>query len=102
MKQCLANDLRLKKPSWALEADYGNSRKRAIHLFCMECMGGSASSVDKCPVNTCPLWQFRKDGISSYVPPTIPKQEELLKLKDENTSDARREHGKKLGAMKRK
>jgi hypothetical protein len=33
--------------------------RKAIKLFCSECMGFSPKSVRFCEVNDCPLWPFR-------------------------------------------
>lgn len=41
---------------------------RAIQLKCKDCCGGVLEEVEKCPIDTCPLYIFRmgdEDGISS-------------------------------------
>ncbi len=95
------NELRRKKPTMALEGDYKNSRRNAIYLMCLECMGGSSSDVGKCPTFTCPLWQFRKSNIPKMKPPGIIPEEELLKIKEDKTTDAQKEAGKRLGNLKK-
>ena len=42
----------------ARRADSG-SRQAAIHLFCLECMGGSSAEARACEVSDCPVWPFR-------------------------------------------
>ena len=32
---------------------------KAIHAFCIECMGGSAYEIKYCNSQNCPLFQFR-------------------------------------------
>lgn len=98
----LANEIRRKKPSMALEADYKNSRRNAIYLFCLECMGGSSSDVASCKSFTCSLWQYRKNNVTKMVPPGIVSKEELLEIKENKTTDAQREAGKRLGNLKKK
>jgi hypothetical protein len=36
-----------------------NSPLEAIRRNCLECCGGGASEVRKCPATICPLWPFR-------------------------------------------
>ena len=33
--------------------------RKAVQLFCSECMGFSPKSVKFCEVDDCPLWPFR-------------------------------------------
>lgn len=32
---------------------------KAIHAFCVECMGGSVQEIKYCNSRNCPLFQFR-------------------------------------------
>ena len=83
MKNCVENDVRLKIPKTALLADYENSRRAAIHLFCVSCLGGSAVEASRCESYTCPLWPFRPKGKNSKRPdgyiPTKQQYEDKLK-----------------------
>ena len=94
--------LRLKRPKLGLETDYKNSRSAAIKLFCLSCMGGSKSDVKTCQSFSCPLWQFRPGSIRGMKPPGIIEESKYEEMISANTSDARREHGKKLGESRRK
>ena len=81
MIQRIENQLRLKRPNLALEADYGSSRKSAINLACYSCMGGSVGSVSNCKSYACPLWRFRPNPLTIERPKgKIPNKEELEKL----------------------
>lgn len=53
----LIEELRLKRPVMANNAK--TSRKAAIRLFCLECVGGSAKDVKLCCDEICPLYPFR-------------------------------------------
>ena len=87
MSERLANKIRLKRPGQAIAADYNNSRKAAIYLFCAECVGGSSSEARKCDIQVCPLWLYRpgagkkkrKDGI-------VPSLEHLNSLLNKKSS----------------
>jgi len=37
---------------------------KAIRAKCLDCSGGSAQEVRKCPVKTCPLWPFRSCSVT--------------------------------------
>jgi len=54
----LVDELRAKYPGMARLADTGH-RQKAIRLFCLECMGGSAAEVGRCESHACPLWPYR-------------------------------------------
>lgn len=54
--------IRSKEGRRALAADYGNSRRFAIHLFCIGCMGGSSTEAAACENQECFLWPFRSDS----------------------------------------
>ena len=101
MKDHYTNDIRLKKPSMALKADYENSRSAAIHLMCLSCMEGTSSSVNECTDQVCPLWSYRKNGISKVTISCIPSKDTLERLKEDKTSDAKREQGRKLGEARK-
>lgn len=32
---------------------------KAIRAKCLECSAGQMSEVRRCPVNDCPLWEYR-------------------------------------------
>jgi len=36
-----------------------NSATKAIRAYCLECSGGSATEVRRCPITSCPLWPWR-------------------------------------------
>ena len=55
---CYENELREKWPDRAQKAKEG-SRKEAIHLFCMNCMGGSSQEAAKCTATYCFLHPYR-------------------------------------------
>ena len=95
-----ANDIRLKKPSKALKADYGNSRSEAIHLMCLCCSEGTAKSVRECTDQVCPLFQYRANNITKIALTAIPSRDVLEELKESKISDAKREQGRKLGQRK--
>lgn len=35
------------------------TRGRAIHYYCIDCVGFISTDVRKCPNTSCPLWEFR-------------------------------------------
>lgn len=85
------NIIREKRPSRGIEADYKNSRKAAIDLFCLNCVGlnktdgTQISAVEGCKSYSCPLWPFRpgkgpKDRPDGVVP-TVEEYEEMIKNK---------------------
>lgn len=41
------------------------SRTAAVHLNCLECVGGSAHEVAKCHLTECPMWNFRSVGATA-------------------------------------
>ena len=49
------------------EQDPALGRQRAIHAKCFECQGGQQNEVTKCTITDCPLWPWRKTGISALV-----------------------------------
>lgn len=61
MTKRLIHELRAKFPRLAKSADK-SSRKAAIRLFCLECMGGSPSDVRACDSKDCPLHNYRMGG----------------------------------------
>lgn len=71
--------VRLKRPGMALEADHKNSRKSAIYLFCITCMGGSSQDVKSCKDFDCPLYQYRCAGATKGKVPQKELYYELLK-----------------------
>lgn len=94
--------IRKKRPKLGIETDYNNSRKAAIHMFCMICMGGSISEVQECKSQLCPLYQYRpyaKKGVKDSRIPT--KQQYLDELKQE-IDPKKQAWGKILGSLKKK
>ena len=47
----------LYRRAWA-----GKSRKAAIRVFCLECVGWSEDEVRRCTAPACPLYEFRLRG----------------------------------------
>jgi hypothetical protein len=37
----------------------GKSRKAAMRMFCLECMGYSERGVEECTTTVCPLYPYR-------------------------------------------
>ena len=64
----LVEELRQKHPVMARQAANG-SRRAAIRLFCLDCMGGSAAEVARCASKGCPLWPHRKGRGTARRPP---------------------------------
>lgn len=97
----VAMDLRKKFPKRGLQIDYKNGRTAAIELFCLTCMGGgpdAAASAKACQSFTCPLWRFRYGATKGEMPPIdLPAEEWYQKKIDASVSDAKREHGRKMG-----
>ena len=63
------------------------SAKKAIRLFCLECLGGSPSEVKGCTDNICPLWPYRLGR--GFIDPELPipekqemSDEELERLRE--------------------
>jgi hypothetical protein len=50
------DDIRARYPSLAAEAEH--SRTAAIHLYCLECNGGSTKLVGACTAHECFLWPY--------------------------------------------
>ncbi len=64
----LMDGLRAKYPGMARMADSGR-RQKAIRLFCLWCMGGSAAEVERCGSFECPLWPYRRGrGVERRAP----------------------------------
>lgn len=63
-------------PGMARAARTG-SAKKAIRLFCLECLGGSPGEVKGCTDRICPLWPYRlgRGFIDPELP--IPEKQEL-------------------------
>lgn len=57
MSSTIADQLREERPGMAEKAK--KSRKYAIRLFCLECMGGLRAEVRRCEVKGCFLHPFR-------------------------------------------
>jgi hypothetical protein len=53
------------------------SAKKAIRLFCLECLGGSPSEVKGCTDQICPLWPFRMGRGFQDPELPIPAKQEL-------------------------
>ncbi len=62
--------------------------KRAIRAKCLDCSGGIAAEVALCGVQDCPLFAYRMDLQTSFLP----------RPQDENLED-RPETGKTSGAQ---
>jgi len=41
---------------------WNGSRKAAIRIFCLECVGYNAADVHRCTAPACPLYDFREKG----------------------------------------
>lgn len=92
--------LREKKPKRAFEADYGNSRRHAIHLHCIDCAGSSREAKD-CQTTTCFLWPYRPGAVKGEERSDIPTVETYEKWISESQSEAQIAHGQRLAAVKR-
>lgn len=105
MKLNVDNTVRLADPKAAMACDYEGSRSAAIDLFCESCMGGQKSLVKGCKAFSCSLWKYRPGGEGKHVSPpkgSIPSKEELEKaIAKQPINEARKEWGKKLGAMRK-
>lgn len=112
LKQCegvqdrLITQIRVKYPGKARDADYDNSRKSAIHLFCETCMGGSKKDAGDCRSDTCPLWQYRPNPSAAAgvvpIPGKIPSLADYEALIEDKTSDAQRAQWEKSAEVLRK
>lgn len=54
-----------------------NSPKKAVRLFCLECIGGSPREVKECQDFICPLWPYRHGHGFEDPGLPIPEKEEL-------------------------
>jgi len=64
----LVEEIREKHPVMARQAASG-SRRAAIRLFCLDCMGGSPAEVERCGSFECPLWPYRRGrGVERQAP----------------------------------
>jgi len=54
---------------------------KAIRAKCLDCSGGNAQEVRKCPVKTCPLWPFRSCSATRELSQTLSQNtaSEVLK-----------------------
>jgi len=41
------------------------SRDKAIRVYCLDCMAGQKLEVRTCPSGDCPLFPYRKTGVSA-------------------------------------
>ena len=53
----LRDEIRTKFPNAAAAAATA-SRRQAIRLFCIECMGGSSKDARECETRDCFLWPY--------------------------------------------
>lgn len=53
------DELAAKLPNTATAMKTGKSRKAAIKLMCLECVGGSRADVARCTDGGCPLFLYR-------------------------------------------
>lgn len=97
--------LRRKRPKLGLEADHKNSRRAAIELFCIECVGGARTLAVECSDFLCPLWPFRP-GAEGERPagavPTIVEYEALSKEKLGDRADELKARGQRLAQTRGK
>ena len=89
----IEKSIRKKEGRRALAADYGNSRRFAIHLFCISCMGGSATCAAKCENQECFLWPYRTDSAKAktkrdegLIPTKLDYENKMSKNKTTSTS----------------
>lgn len=68
--------LRRRYPARARGADHERSKTNAIHLHCLECMGGSRKQVGACDVVSCFFWPFRPYGERSRPEGVVPTEDE--------------------------
>ncbi len=84
--------IRCKRPSRGLEADYKNSRKSAIDLNCLNCVGlnekgqTQISLVETCASYDCFFWKFRPGKGSKQPPPRYyPTEDEYESMISKET-----------------
>lgn len=67
---------------------------KAIHAFCVDCMGGHESYIKTCTTETCPLHPFRI-GKNPYRAPTTrqytPEQIEELRQRMKHCHEVQRQ-----------
>lgn len=80
-----ADELRQQNPGLGRKADHEGGRSAAIHLFCLECQGGSRKAVAECEAYKCFLWPYRPGGRGERPAGSVPAVKEY------------REMGQKLG-----
>jgi len=53
---------KIRKPPFGRETrEVRLTPRRAIRLFCFECMGWQRGEVELCPDELCPLWTYRQN-----------------------------------------
>jgi hypothetical protein len=76
-------DIYKSRPGMYKAAKQGNSRKAAIRLFCLECVGGKQSDVRHCASQDCILWGFRAAKPGVVAGPDVPEVEDEIDLTDD-------------------
>ena len=66
----------------------GRSRRAAITLSCLECMGYQRNQVAACTSPACPLWVFRPYRLPAGIPQTPEKRRDN---RAESTNSERKE-----------
>ena len=66
------DELRAKLPKTTAAAANGTSRKSAIKLFCLECIGGRLQDVRDCTDHGCALYPYRPGASHAQTPHVTP------------------------------
>ncbi len=79
--------IRARQPAMWERAKTG-SRKAAIRLACLECMGGVQSEVARCTDRECPLYRYRMRGRAMGSACTQGHRDALASVGAENLTKA--------------
>lgn len=75
-------ELRHKYPGKGRRADHEGSRKNAIDMNCLHCMGGSRKDIKGCTSVTCFFYPFRPGAVVGEPRAGIPTVEEYQEMSD--------------------
>lgn len=103
MSERLIQQIRRARPKLAAEADHENSRKSAIHLCCLECVGGVRSEAVTCTDYACALWPYRPGAEGERPSGVVPTAQEYATLQAEKLGDRAeelKERGRHMAAKR--
>lgn len=72
VQQTVRDELDAKYPGMARDAE--TNPRRAIRLFCVECMGGNIRDAKDCTTTECRLWPFGMAALVKGLPTAVVRR----------------------------